>query len=364
MAEGLQARGWVQITQGGYTNEEKGANGDLSTAFSDVPESGTATVSYYYRDSNFGEGQLPDLNKSSSRVDVKLKTEWTATKQSGNTYVVKTKTTILSIERCCKDESAGKISQNPTRTINVSGKNGTVLSNLISSPANTGTIWSGSKVVGENTYTIPPGQEVSVNELSAIYLNYTTGYWSPGNPLPSTYVDEMRMGVQFKNNLPDRCDPPVLMSVTQTDDICENEVTACLRFAPCTCDGMALVIQYHFDGETWADAIGNGQEAQINASDSAANVICFDHLPPTNHTREPVIFYWRAKYIPITSTMPETEWVEGSFEIMFILHPHETVPDISAQECAMLERGELIGKYEEETCYNEFSCADDDYGLR
>lgn len=355
--EGLQVRGWVEITQGGYAGEEKGVSSGLTGSFTDAEDVGETTATYYYRDSNLLEGQLPNLNNSSSQVDVKMKTKWSAKKGSNNHIIVDTETFILSISRCCKRNNP-PISYNPTRTINVSGTRGNVLRDLVSSPASEGVIWSGNKSLGKNTYDIAPGKEVSPNELSATYLNYTTGFWSPGNPLPSQFVDEMKMGVQFKNNLPDECAPPALLQVEQTDDICENEVEACLIFAPCSCEGMGLHLEYRFDTESWEDAVGSGQVVEQNALNNANNVVCLQHLPPTNHTGSPVVFYWRVKYYPITSDMPETTVVNGNFEMIFILHPHETVPDITPQECAKLQRGDLIGKYEEETCYNEFSCAD------
>lgn len=370
MADGLQARGWVEITQGGYYNEDRGVcidgqcfqgatNSAVNVPFKDVGETGEMTVTYNYRDSNYpGNDHVYDLNKSSSRVDVTMKTTWQASKGSNNTYIVKSITSLIKLERCCKNESLGAISYNPTRTINLTGTLGNVIKNLINSPANTGVFWSGNMKVSEDTYTIKPGEQVSPNQLTCVYLNYSTGRWSPGQPLPNIHVDEMRMGVQFKNNLPDRCDPPALMSVTQTDDICENNVEACLRFAPCSCEGMGIRLEYRFDGESWEDAHGLGQYVEREASNIAPFNICLDKLPPTNHTAQPVILYWRAKYYPITATMPETEWTSGNFDMMFILAPHETVPDISPQECSYLERGELIGKYEQETCYNDTSCAD------
>lgn len=359
MEEALQARGWIQITQPGYRGEEIDARGDLTENFQNVPLSGSATVKYRYRDTNYAtDSTTVDLNNSSSRVVVTMKTTWAAEKGSNNRYNIHTETYILSIVREDKRESLAPISYNPTRTINVSGTVGNVLKNLVSSPAATGTIWTGNQPVSINDYKVNPGQEVSPNELSATYLNYTTGYWSPGNALPSPFVDEMIMGVQFKNNLPDECDPPMLIGVTQTDDICENVVEACLRFAPCSCEGMGMRLEYHFDGESWGDAKGLGQVVEINASNVSTNTVCLSRLPPTNHTNMPVILYWRAKYYPITVEMPETDWTEDNFDMMFILHPHETVPDINPTECSYLDRGELIGKYESEVCYNQFSCAD------
>lgn len=362
MEEALQARGWVEIVYGGYNGEEKGAGNSLDPQFVDVPMQGELTVDYFYRDTNYAvNSPTLNLNNSSSRVDVKMKTSWDATRGENNIYNIHTETYILSIARSDKRESLAPIAYNPTRTINVSGTVGTVLTNLISSPANTGVIWSGNKLVSSNDYKVKPGQAVSPNELSAFYLNYTTGYWNPPptpSNTPSPFVDGMRMGVQFKNNLPDRCDDPVLSSVTQTPDICENEIEACFSFAPCSCTGMGLRFEYHYDGESWEMAKGAGQIVDMPASSTSLNTFCLQHLPPTNHTNNPVIIYWRAKYYPITAEMPETDWATGDVDMVFILHPHETVPDISPQECSKLERGELIENYESETCYNEFSCAD------
>lgn len=351
MDSGLKIYGFIEIPSSGYQGEEVGSTNGTPATPGPEGQVNPFTSTYFYRDSQNG------TNSRSTRVDVTIRQEYTYKQTTGNHYHIKVKGWLTSIVRGSKNTTGGAIAQNPTRTIQVWGVNGqSVFGPTASSPASEGTIFSGNAFLGENEYDLGPGEKTDLKALSADYRSYTTGYWT--GAIPSKYLDQMHMGLMFENTLPDECDPPKLISVTQADDICENEVEACLTFEPCSCEGMALYLEYHFNGESWEDAKAKGQVWQVNASHTSRNTICLQHLPPTNHTWSPVVLYWRAKYIPVATTMPETAFVEGNSQIIFILHPHETVPDISPQECAMLQRGDLIGKYEEEVCYNEFSCAD------
>lgn len=350
MAEGLRAQGWMVQRSTGYPGEHTGTDFSVPT---DVPDQGEKIVTYWYRDSNTS---IAGDNNNSSQVNVKMKLQWNITKGSNNSFHIVVESYLLSIVR---NDVRGNVTANPGRRIWVYGVGGALKwGPTDTNPAANGSPnYNGNLYLGKIEYDLKPQQNTSSSQLSMEYVNWTIGYGNPSDS-NSPFVDHFMCGIQFLNTLPDECDPPSLASITQVDDICENEVEACLRFAPCSCEGMGLVFEWHYEGESWSDAAEKGYARQEDASHTAANIICLQHLPPTNHTWSPMVLYWRAKYVPVTAEMPETDWVEGSFQTLFILHPHETVPDISVEECSKLKRGELIGKYEEETCYNEFSCAD------
>lgn len=355
--EGLKIYAFTEIPSAGYPGEEVGSS--VPSRINPGPEGqpNQFEAQYFYRDSQKAD------NNSSSRVDVTIRQEYTYNKLKNNRYSIKVKGYLTKIERGKLQTSNGAILPNPGRTIQVWGVNKqNVFGPRNTYPNQAEVIFSGNAYLGEISYELGPGGETALADLACVYRSYTTGYWT-GDPNrfdnpASEYLDQMHMGLRFVNDLPKECDPPEMTRVTQSDDICENTVDVCMRFSPSSCEGMGLVVQYHFKGESWDTAVMKGQETQVNASDESSTTVCFYGLPPTNHTKNPTVFYWRAKYVPVTADMPETEWVEGQFNLMFILAPHETVPDIDENECSRLQRGDLIGKYEEETCYNDYSCAD------
>lgn len=350
--QGLQARGWVDIS-GGYKGEEHGILSGFSASYVEAQPQQEIPVSFYYRDSQTGD------NANSTRVVVDMIARWNYERIANNSYKVTTEAWLTGIRR---DDKRGNVpccgGQIPSRHIQVYDASG----KIVWGPKETNIslveqIMSGKVYLGKREYILKPQTATSGNELMCHFFNYTTGYWSPQKDDPQ-YRDDMYMGVQFYNPLPLECDPPVMISSTQTEDICENAIEACVKFGPCSCDGMGLVFQYKFNNDSWENAIARWQYRELNASSTSPMTICLPGLPPTNHTNQPMIFNWRAKYVPITSDMPETEWVYGSMQMLFILAPHETVPDIDPTECMMLGRGDLIDKYNQEVCYNEYSCAD------
>lgn len=348
MNDGLQARGWVQIVSGGYDGEDRGVSSGISSSYQPISNEGEREITYFYRDSQIGN------NSSSTRVEVTLKERWSYTKESNNRFNITVEAWLTEIKRTDKQGNITCCSStNPSRTIQVYNHNGTIVwGPKETNTAQPETIMTGNVYLGKRTYLLEPQKETPINELSGDYLNYTTGYWA-GN-VPSEYADQLRFGIQFFNGLPDECDPPQLIGVTQTDDICENTVRACMTFAPCSCEGMALHLEWRYRGQSWS----SDRSTDLSASAVDPIEICLEPLLPTNHTWDPVMLEWRAKFVPVFTTMQETKWTEDSFQMMFILHPHETVPDINPQECSQLGRGDLIPKYTSETCYNEFSCAD------
>lgn len=349
--EGLQILGFIERPSSGYEGEEVGSTISTPTAPGPEGQWNQFTADYYYRDSNFDPGR----NEDSSRVDVTILNEYKYEKLSGNHYKIEVRGYLTKIER---GHINGSMPAYPGRTIEVWGINGkSVYGPKDTSAVRAEVIYSGKAFLGENTYDLGPGEKTDINALSADYRSYTTNYWN--GAIPSKYLDQMHMGLMFVNELPEECDPPVHIRTTQVDDICENYVDATLVFGPCSCEGMALLFEWKYRGQGWDRA----QQIKIPASAYGNNRISLYQLFPTNHTWNPVVVEWRAKFVPDTSDMPETDYIEGNFQTLFILHPHETVPDISEEECLKIKRGELIGKYEQETCYNEFSCADMDVNI-
>lgn len=351
---GLKIYSYIEVPSSGYPGEEVDSDNSAPKDPGAEGEWHPFVATYYYRDSNL----LPVAsNDSSSRVDVTIVQEYNYKKTLGNHYQITVRGYLTEIKRGDFRTSAGPIQHLVGRTIQVWGVNGnSVWGPTQTYPDEEKVYFSGRLSLGEKTYDLKPGKSTPLDSLAADYRSYTTGYWT--GAIPSPFLDQMHMGLMFENTLPDKCDAPSLITVTQNDDICDNTVEACLTFDACSCDGMGLVVEYMFGGDTWEGAKAKGQSVQIDASYVSKNTICLSGLPPTNHTKTPTILYWRAKFVPVTSDMPETEWTTGNLNMIFILAPHETVPDINPQECMNLQRGTLIDKYEQEVCYNEYGCAD------
>lgn len=353
---GLKIYSYIEVPSSGYPGEGVDSSNDAPKDPGTEGEWHDFDATYWYHDCNLLKNPT---DKSSTQVNVSITQEYMYKRTLGNHYQVTVRGWLTKIDRCCKNEEAGIVSPRPGRTIQVWGVNGnSVWGPTETVTSNEGNIFSGKLFLGQNTYDLKPGEKTPLDSLSADYRSYTTGYWAPGGPIPSSFLDQMHMGLMFENTLPTECDPPKIVTITQEDDICENEVTACLIFAPCSCDGMGLRLEYMFPGDTWENAKAKGQYVEIPASYETSNRVCLYNLPPTNHTNNVLAMNWRAKFYPIESDMPETKWTTEQLEMMFILAPHETVPDISPEECLKLQRGDLIPKYETETCYNELSCAD------
>lgn len=353
----LRIYGDFEFESGGYEGEEHGSDRAKNEAI-DPGEAGMPHEyigHYFYRDSN----ELPGTDTRSSKVNVEIRQVYTWNRAKGNHFQINVKSYLTSIVRSWLVTTGGKIERDPARVISVFDANGQVRFGPRTSYINVAEeIFKGNIYLGETDYDLGPASSTPTQYLVK-YQNYTYGLWDEaGRPVPSEFLDQIRMGLAFVNNLPAECDPPQFISANQTDNICENTVDACLTFAPCTCEGMALVLEYILPGQDWNSVSDRGQVIQQYASWETNNVVCIDNLPPTNHINEPMILTFRAKYIPLDNEMPETKWTTESIQLIFVLAPHETVPDISQQECVALGRGELIDKYNQEVCYNEFSCAD------
>lgn len=187
---GLQYKENLQVISGGYVGEEVGSTG-LIQNWTDVPaQSGSNTVSYYYRDSDSGN------NSRSSRVVIRITDDWTVTANEDRSYTVTVHTVINSIVR---DDIRG----NPgTTTRNISvrrTKAGRVLWSKSGDNISTAHTIASNIDLGSETFTLAASG--GTKSQGTIYLrNNTAGH--DGDKTPSAYVDEFWVGVNFRNDLP------------------------------------------------------------------------------------------------------------------------------------------------------------------
>lgn len=193
MAKKYQHRAQTEIISGGYVGEETGVIPVDSTWHTTTDTTGSATHTYYYRDSNSGE------NANSSRVDVTIRDDWSVSIDNRNYMTVTVKSYITSITR-------GSIIGNPCRTYSSTRHiriyreaGGAVLAEFTNDPINTYHTISGSTItLAEYNFTLAPGEEASRGTV--YFSNYTTGY--EHFPPPTPYADIMWVGMSFKNILP------------------------------------------------------------------------------------------------------------------------------------------------------------------
>lgn len=345
--EALRIYAYIERPSSGYEGEEVGSSQPNQVEPGVAGQWHSFEADYWYRDANSN----PPTNANSSRVTVKIEQQYYYKRGRGNNYEITVRGWLRKIHR---GNLVGVPAFRVNRVIEVWDANGkSVFGPRVSNAADgNDLIFEGRIYLGERTFNVGPQQETPLGDLAADYRSYTEGYWN--GKIPSVYLDQMHMGLRFVNDLPDQCDKPILKDVTQTANICDNTVDACLTFGPCSCDGMGLYLEWVYPGQTFSKK----QSVQINASADSDNVICLYDLVSTNHRNYPTDVYWRAKYVPVTSTMDETPFIISQFETIFILHPHEPVPDINEAECLLLQRGALIEPYMKETCYNALGCAD------
>lgn len=187
---GLQFKENLTVISGGYAGEEIGSTG-ITQDWTDVSSlSGSDTVTYYFRDSDSG------TNANSSRVDITVTETWSAVFNADRSYTVTVRSVVNSIVR-------GNIQGNPgtgTRKITIKDSvGGSIKWSVESDAVNNAHTLATNIDLGITTFTLQPNSG-SV-ERSAIYLK--SGYPSHFNdPVPNQYVDEMWIGIGFRNTLP------------------------------------------------------------------------------------------------------------------------------------------------------------------
>lgn len=193
MAGKLKARCSLFIVSGGYTGEDHGGTTPSLQNWFTAEESDSVTTGYYFRDST----TRSDAN--SSRVVTEITDSWTYTIDENN---VATVTLTAVINRIYRDDVRGDVSTlYGVRNMRIwDRKGGTLLYSVNSDPISTAhTIMSNPIPVATKTFTVAPGGHTSVND--SIYLRSNVD-GHDGDAVPSEYVDECAIGIEFRNDLP------------------------------------------------------------------------------------------------------------------------------------------------------------------
>lgn len=185
----IQGRTTTNIISGGYPGEDYGASGGLGGNWVNVNDVGSTTATYYFTDSRTMQ------NENSSRVNVTLQDSWRILNVDDNNNVILQLTTkILGISR---GNLRGSTSGTRNMFVRQTAGGGVIWATYNDNIATAHTI-SGAFNIGTYTYTIAP--QSTWNRTSVYFRSNVSGH--DGDSPPSIYVDEMSMGVGFKNVLP------------------------------------------------------------------------------------------------------------------------------------------------------------------
>lgn len=211
MATGLQVKNLTQIISGGFNGERHGFTGAGYNDWTDVPLSGSVTLSYYYADSDSG------TNANSSCVYVTIKDSWNTTKDAAtNKLTIQVTTQLVSVTR-------GSVVGSP---------GGTGRFMWAHPDKGTSAVWTGigypnqaatylsSPGITLSTRTIVLNPESSAGKGTIYYKGGMVGH--EGDATPSIYVDEFWMGTQFRNVLPDKPPKPTVAVASQTPVDCQT----------------------------------------------------------------------------------------------------------------------------------------------
>ena len=185
----LQGRTTTTIISGGYTGEDIGGSGGLGTNWVNIGDTGTSTATYYFTDSRTMD------NANSSRVNVIVKDSWRVTNiDDWNNITITITTTVAGISRGNLRGSTSGTRDMFARQQAGSGNIWSIYGDNIATAHNI----SNGFTVGTYSYTIAP--QTTLSRSSIYFRSNVSGH--SGDPTPSIYVDEMWMGIGFKNVLP------------------------------------------------------------------------------------------------------------------------------------------------------------------
>lgn len=310
---------------------------DPNTSWQDVEESGSMTRTYSWRDSNAG---VRGENSCSSRGFVTITDYWTASIDSYNNYVVNVVSVINALGRndpvgnptgigrgwAIKDANSGYIfAQGEMRIYDV-------IANALPRE------FSISK-----TFTLAP-QTSSDGQYTWLARSWTLGYATETTGR-EPFVDEMFMGLRFRNNLPKSFNPPSLLTISQEPDICDNNVNVHMTFDGPNLAGGRLLVQWRYsESDDWSDlysyAVSTTREQDVT--------ITLPDIEPSGCSEDgKTTLYWRAQFQSTVATLTSSDWTYGQFETEFIPPVNMTVPDISVEECDMITRAVEIEEYED-----------------
>lgn len=276
------------------------------------------------------------LNSSSAQGSATVRDTWTSKRNDDNSVTVTLTSTVNNISR--GDIRPGTRG-NRTVAIKDPSNNGATLwqGTNVNVGSFSGTLFSGSISV-TRTFTIKP-QQTSADTKMIIIRNWVTGAagadWG-GEP----YVDEMVMGAIFKNNLPNEFEPPVLIRIDQTERICDNLVDADFYFEPPNLNGAHLELQWRYAEQDWSDDRTLNVDANVGINE---HLKVYDLIPTACNV---VTVYWRARFVSDTPGLNSSDYTYGEFDTLFIPTPWMTTPDIVKADCALINQGEEIPKFD------------------
>lgn len=301
---------------------------DISKDFHDQDDAGSLTKIYSWRDSNVSPGR----NSRSARGYVEVRTDWTSTVDNTNSLVVNVTSTVTRVGRDDIRNNAG--GGGVLRAIAVFDINGNPLPGM-PLPAVDAAYWTGSWAVNAShtqTLVIPP-QKTSADVMPFRVRSWNTSratMWSGAEK----YIDEMRVGAAFKNNLPNKFDPPVLRTIEQVRNICDDNVDVQFTFEPANLAGGHIELWWRLEGQEWNES---RKVTSKTAGWKEAVSVWANDLPP-RRTK----IYWRAKWASELDYLEDSDWTYGDFETLWFPHPSQTVPAISDAECSQIDRGNDI----------------------
>lgn len=336
MATGLQVLNYNQLISGGYvqpdgTPEEVSANGQFNS-WTDVALDGTATSTYTYRDSDYS------LNYNSTRVRVGVTDHWSATKNSDNSFTITVESWLEYIVRDDRRGYAGTVG----RSIFVKQRRNDVawLAEWWRTPINAqGTIYPGRLRLGVKTYTIYPGQET--DEGSLYYRNTVSGYEWVQVPPTSIYVDELYMGIRYRNTLPRKLHPPVVQRIDQTPDICEYQVMV---------DFSVTMDDIPADDENPHTVhLQVAQDPDFrDAKDYYSGIVRKEDDLTYFEFNDIALIPNRQYYYRVELNQPdiyETDWSTGSFTTIEVIKPKEVVPPFGEADCEQLTTSQMVAEW-------------------
>lgn len=189
MIKQYQWRRHFNLISGGYDGEEHGVDPPDQSWHTTDTLSGSNTSDYYYRDSGYGR------NSDSSKVIVTLRDEWTASIDNRNRLTVVVTSTITNIRRT---DFVGDNTTNPNRNIYIRRFKGGPIIWSTSDPTTYAHTLGTNINLGTYSFTLEPGVDATGDSL--YYRSNTLGH--DNDIPPSAFIDEIAMGVQFKNILP------------------------------------------------------------------------------------------------------------------------------------------------------------------
>lgn len=138
--------------------------------------------------------------------------------------------------------------------------------------------------------------------------------------------------------------PPEFDRVEQSDNVCNNCIDVDLCFKASELGGQSsvdLYVEYKYEGQKWDLAEG----VTVTAEQNKEVCVKLDCLIPGRKVE------WRAQYVLPTGYNAKSDFIDGSFNTLFIPSVGMIVPDISDEECQKISDGLYIEHFKEEVGY-------------